>query len=79
MYLGKPVIGTRIAGIVEQIDRNRTGLLIEPKNSDEIKNAMIYYINNRNKIIEHGNNAQSKFNKLFKYEVIMKELHDLYQ
>ncbi|MCX6666298.1 MAG: glycosyltransferase family 4 protein [Euryarchaeota archaeon] len=78
MYFSKPVIASRIAGIVEQIETNKTGILIEPKNIEHIKESMIYYINNSNKISEHGDNGKIKFNNQFRYEVIMQQIYALY-
>ena len=78
MYLGKPVIGTKIGGITEEIEHGRTGLLVEPKDVDAIARAMEYYITTPSKIVEHGNDAKSKFEKQFDYELIMNEIYNLY-
>lgn len=40
MALGKPIIGSRIGGIPEQIDEGRTGLLFEMGNVEEISKKM---------------------------------------
>lgn len=38
-----PVIGTKIGGITEIIQNEKTGLLIEPNNVEDIKNSLIYF------------------------------------
>jgi glycosyltransferase involved in cell wall biosynthesis len=40
MSLGKPVIGSRIGGIPEQIRDGVEGILFEPGNVQELANAM---------------------------------------
>lgn len=40
MILSKPIIGTTVAGIPEQIINEETGLLIEPNNPDDLAIAM---------------------------------------
>ena len=40
MSLGKPVIGSRIGGIPEQIRDGIEGILFEPGNAQELANAM---------------------------------------
>ena len=41
MLLGKPVIGSDIGGIPEQIEHNKTGLLIAPDNPDALAAAVL--------------------------------------
>lgn len=41
MALGKPVISSRIAGTPEQVDHGVTGLLVEPRDVDQLASAML--------------------------------------
>lgn len=43
---GVPVIGTRIGGIPDVIQNNENGILIEPKNSEEISKSIIALLKN---------------------------------
>jgi len=43
---GVPVIGTRVGGIPDVIDDEASGLLIEPKNSEDIEKALIRLLKN---------------------------------
>ena len=45
MSMGKPTIGTRIAGIPEQIDDNVNGFIVEPKNEKELAFAIQKLLN----------------------------------
>ena len=55
----KPVISTRWKGIVEIVENEKTGLLIEPKNTNELVNAIKYF--NENNYLEFSRNAKEKF------------------
>lgn len=43
----KPVVATNVPGITEIIANNDTGLLVSPKNSHQLANAIIKLLNNR--------------------------------
>ena len=45
MY-GTPVVGSKIGGIPELIDDGETGLLFEPNNTQDFKNAILSILNN---------------------------------
>jgi len=52
-----PVIGTTSGGIIEAIDHNKSGLLIEPNNLNDLVKAIIYLYENeeeRKKMGEYG-------------------------
>lgn len=54
---GVPVIATRVRGIPEMIEDNVTGLLVEPKNPEQLANAIIRLKDDeglRSRIIENG-------------------------
>lgn len=44
MACGKPVIGTEVGGIPDQVTDGLNGFLIKPKNSDEIAEKILYMI-----------------------------------
>ena len=41
MLAGKPIIGSHIGGIPEQIDHDRTGVVIAPGNPNALANAIL--------------------------------------
>ncbi|MFC1669974.1 glycosyltransferase family 4 protein [Spirochaetota bacterium] len=61
---GKPVIGSNLGGIPEQVIDGKTGLLFKSGNAENLKEKIIYLINNPEKIIEMGNNARNFVNEL---------------
>ena len=49
-----PVIGTRIPGIVDAVQENISGLLIDPKNPEQLADAIRAYMNDPALASEHG-------------------------
>lgn len=77
MILGKPVIGTRVAGIPEQIDHEINGLLVTPNNSDELADAMLCLLKRKDlKVI--GLNSKLKYFNEFSYQKIENEYNSLF-
>ena len=67
--VSKPVISTKWKGIVEIVDK-KTGILIEPKNTNELVNAIKYF--NEDNYLEFSKNAKEKF-KEFNSEIQTKK------
>lgn len=78
MSLGKPVIGTKIAGIPEQIDHQINGLLINPKDSDELYDSILQLID-KDLRLKYGNESINKFNKNYTVEISTSNYLKLYK
>lgn len=48
--LGKPVIATKVGGLPEMIEDGKTGILVPPQNSEELANAMIALLKNKERL-----------------------------
>ena len=63
--MGLPVVATRVGGIPEIIENDKTGLLIEPDEPEILKEAILKIISNKEKqnkmIIESYNILQKQF------------------
>jgi glycosyltransferase involved in cell wall biosynthesis len=57
MAMGKAVIGSRTGGLIELIDDGRNGILIPPKDSQSLANAMMDLIQNEDKRLRLGSAA----------------------
>lgn len=79
MSLGKPVIGTNIAGIPEQIDNMINGIVIQPKNVIDIKDAIIRICNESNLLYQFSINALNKFNSRYERNIALNNYDNLYQ
>ena len=78
MSLGKPVIGTRVAGIPEQIDHGKTGLIVEPKNENDLANAIKKMLN-FNLIKSFSLESKKKFNLNYTVENSLSEYIKIYK
>ena len=63
MSLGKPVIATGIGGPAEVIDSGIDGLLVKPGNANEMTEAVLDLIENKNQRVAMGNAAKEKTNR----------------
>lgn len=79
MSLGKPIIGTNIAGIPEQIEDGVNGFVVEPKNVKSLSEAILRLIQCKEKRIEMGAKSFDRFNKLFSYDKIINDYINLYK
>lgn len=78
MGMGLPVIGTRIAGIPEQILPEKTGILIDPANTEQIKSAIIKMSLDSQFRLDCGNRAKEVFIDNYTSEKSVKNYIDLY-
>lgn len=76
---GKPVIASNIGGIPEQVEHNKTGLLFEVANVDNLKNHIMFYFSNQNIAYTHGENAYQKASTLYTSGHYIGQIINLYQ
>ncbi|OGF28316.1 hypothetical protein A2531_05175 [Candidatus Falkowbacteria bacterium RIFOXYD2_FULL_34_120] len=75
---GRPIIGTNVGGIPEVIDDQKTGLLIEPKNSEQIAGALIKLLKDtdlRNKLVKNAKESVKRFD----WNKIIKDIENIYE
>jgi phosphatidylinositol alpha-1,6-mannosyltransferase len=58
MQNGKPVVVTRAGGVPEVVEHARTGLVVEPDDSDAVAQAVISLFESRNLASDLGKNAE---------------------
>ncbi|BBH53673.1 glycosyltransferase family 4 protein [Fluviispira sanaruensis] len=78
MSMGLPVIGTNSGGTPEQVKHLERGILVSPKSSLEIANAITKYIENPQLIIDHGANAKIWARNEHNWENKLKNLNIIY-
>lgn len=79
MSLGKPVIGTNIAGIPEQIGNSKTGYVVKPQNPEELKQAIIKLSSNPLLLQKFSMEAKMKFDVFFEKTISIQKYHNLYK
>jgi glycosyltransferase involved in cell wall biosynthesis len=79
MSLGKLVIGTLIAGIPEQIDNNKIGILVNPQNLEELKQAIIRLASDSLLLQKFSLEAKKKFDNFYEKSISVPKYHNLYK
>lgn len=77
--LGKPVIGSNVAGIPELLKNGVTGYTFELGNVEDLRDKIKLILNNQEKIIEMGKNARKFVEKNFNPEKHYKKLSQIYE
>ncbi|MDP3143170.1 MAG: GT4 family glycosyltransferase PelF [Candidatus Omnitrophota bacterium] len=62
---GVPVVATRVGGVVDIIDENESGLLVTPKEPEEIANAVIKILKDLNLTQKLAQNGRKKVEQQF--------------
>jgi glycosyltransferase involved in cell wall biosynthesis len=75
---GLPIIASNVGGIPEIIENDKTGILVQPRISEEIKNSIEYLIKNPEKAAAIGMALSDKINKEFKINKMVQETLKLY-
>jgi glycosyltransferase involved in cell wall biosynthesis len=57
----KPVIATNVGGLPEMVEDGKTGLIIEPKSSDSIKEAIFKLYENPQTLEEMSENIAQEY------------------
>jgi glycosyltransferase involved in cell wall biosynthesis len=78
MSMGKPVIGTRVAGIPDQIEHGITGLLVAPRDAVGLADALQQLAENSVLRRSLGQAGAEKCRREFALTVVMNRYRDLY-
>ena len=78
MSLGKPTIGTKIAGIPEQIDYDRNGYVVNPCDEKDLCEHMIKLMS-KEKIKTFSEEASKKFDANYNVSVSVKNYINIYK
>jgi len=78
MASGKPVVGTNVGGVAEQIVDGETGILVPPKNPGAIADAVLYLLDHPEKARQMGFNGREHVKKYFSLEKCVEKHRELY-
>jgi glycosyltransferase involved in cell wall biosynthesis len=79
MACGLPVIATKVGGIPMQVIDNVTGILIELNNIEQLKNAILLLVNNKELREKMGKAARERVEKEFSWDKSAEQLENLYK
>jgi glycosyltransferase involved in cell wall biosynthesis len=78
MACGKPVVTTNVGGIPEIITHKINGLLVEPDNVQELKDAILHILENKNEAINIGDNAAKYVAENYSVDVVVQKYEKVY-
>ena len=78
MACGLPVIGTRVGFLSNLITPGKTGFLVELNNIKELKEKILFFAKNREKVREFGNKARSFVQENFSWEESVKKIENIF-
>jgi L-malate glycosyltransferase len=78
MAMGKPVIASDTFGLKELIEHEKTGLLFENENSDELSEQILRFLKDENLSEQCGQNAFQKALNQFDYPIFVQNISCLY-
>lgn len=78
MASGVPVIGSNIGGIPEWLEDGRTGLLVEPGNTEQISSSLIKILSNENLMKTMAENARKRAENWPNHEDYADKLIEIY-
>ena len=73
-----PAIASNVGGVSEVIKEGENGLLVEPKNVEEINEALNFFLENSNKIKRMGKNGKLILINKFSEEEMIQKTVDIY-
>ncbi len=77
--VGKMHIGSNAGGIPEFIEHEKTSLLVEPRNPDQLCDAIVYCLTHTEKVKEMGTLAEQKYKQYFTFQRMVNAIVHHYQ
>jgi len=74
---GKPVIGTKSGGVPEAVIDGKTGLLVTPKNNEEIAQAVVRVLSDKNLAEKLGFQGRERAEKEFQWSIQAEKLQKI--
>jgi len=79
MAMEKPIVATAVGGVPELIINNITGVLVPPRDTKRIAEAIYYLFKNPNKAKNLGRGARKRVIKLFSLETCARKHIEIYK
>jgi glycosyltransferase involved in cell wall biosynthesis len=79
MASGKPVVATKVGCLPEIVKEGKTGLLVPPKNPEQLANAILIILNDKEKALKMGLLARKIIEKEFNEEIFVQKVENIYK
>jgi glycogen(starch) synthase len=77
--MARPVIGTRVGGLPEIVDHERTGFLVEPDNAEALAEKIMLLLKDPEVAVQMGRAARAKVQSEFSWERYVDAYDSLYR
>ena len=78
MSQAKPVVGTCVGGIAEQVSDRQTGFIVMPRNPDDLAAKLAELINDRELRDRFAKSGYARYRELFSSEIMLTKTSNLY-
>lgn len=78
MYLSKPIVGTNVAGIPEQIAHGKNGYVVEPNSASELAEKILLLMSKKNMLDTMGEESRKIYEENFSYDLVMNSYFELF-
>jgi glycosyltransferase involved in cell wall biosynthesis len=79
MSAEKPVVATRVGGMVNVVDDGKTGIIVDPGDENALAKAILHLIENPELRERMGKDGRKRILKLFSWEQVARSLEKQYQ
>nr|WP_199288902.1 glycosyltransferase family 4 protein [Pseudanabaena sp. FACHB-1998] len=78
MSQAKPIVGTCVGGIAEQVSDRQTGFIVMPRDPDSLATSLAQLIADRDLRDRFSKNGYARFRQMFSSEIMLTKTADLY-
>lgn len=79
MALGKPIVASSVGGITDLVNNGNNGLLVAPRDSDALGEAVLKLLRDKNLAKELGENGKANVCPEYDLFVMVRQIEDLYE
>ena len=79
MALGKPIVASCVGGIIDLVKNGDNGILVPPRDSDALSEAILKLIRNKKLAQKLGGNGKAKVYPEYDTSVMIRQIEDLYE
>jgi glycosyltransferase involved in cell wall biosynthesis len=78
MALGKPIVASKVGGVPEIVQHEKTGLLVKPADVEDLFNGLLTLCQDPDTCRQMGEEARRRVVECFSVERMMEQLYRLY-
>ena len=79
MALGKPIVASSVGGIIDLVKNGDNGILVPPRDSDALAEAILKLIRNKNLSQKLGKNGKAKVYPEYDTSTMIKQIEEMYE